>query len=253
MSPSGISFLIGYVCIFAAERMFGGNDMVRYALLGTGALLNAASLALRAMTLGKHPAATKAALGFYAVSILSLVLYAVGGKDTFEGMGFSAESAGQFETAVQALVPLLWVIGALPALAIDRTLSASPHSVHPRRLQTAIEGGLALAFGLGMLFPMNWLAKEYNERFDYGFYKTTSVGESTRSIVDNLTEPIRVVMFFPASNEVLPRSSPTSTGSRARTSRSRSWISPWPPSWPRSGRSRTTATSRSCAARPSRS
>jgi hypothetical protein len=203
MSPSGISFLIGYVCIFAAERMFGGNDMVRYALLGTGALLNAAALALRAMTLGKHPAATKAALGFYAVSIFSLVVYAVGGKDMIEGLGLSTESAGQVQTAVQALVPLLWFIGALPALAIDRTLNASPHSVHPRRLQTAIEGGLALAFGLGMLFPMNWLAKEYNERYDYGFYKTTAVGESTRSIVDNLTEPIRVVLFFPASSDVL--------------------------------------------------
>ena len=98
MSPSGISFLIGYVCIFAAERMFGGNDMVRYALLGTGALLNAAALALRAMTLGKHPAATKAALGFYAVSIFSLVVYAVGGKDMIEGLGLSTESAGQVQS-----------------------------------------------------------------------------------------------------------------------------------------------------------
>lgn len=203
MSPSGYSFLLGYAAIFLAERMFGGNDTVRYALLGAGGLGVLAAIALRARTLAAHASATKAALGFYALSLLSLVLYAVSGKDTLEGFGLSGDSLEHARTALQALIPLVWVTGALPALAIDRTLDASPRSVHPRRLRTAIEGGLALAFGLGMLFPINWLAQEYNERFDYGFFKTTAVGESTRSIVENLNEPIRVVLFFPASSEVL--------------------------------------------------
>ncbi|MES2644322.1 MAG: Gldg family protein [Myxococcota bacterium] len=203
MSPSGISYLIGFFAIFLAERMFGGNDVVRWSLLGIGGLLALGAVALRATTLSKHPAATKTALGFYVLSLSSLALYVAGGKAVVDGLGLSAESAEHMRTALQVLAPLVWFIGALPALAIDRTLNTSPQSVHPRRLQTAIEGGLILAFGLAMLFPMNWLAKEYNERFDYGFFKTTAVGESTRSIVDNLTEPIRVVLFFPASSEVL--------------------------------------------------
>ncbi|MDP2313309.1 MAG: Gldg family protein [Pseudomonadota bacterium] len=203
MSPSGISFLIGFFAIFLAERMFGGNDVVRWSLLGLGGLLSVGAVALRATTMQKHAAATKTALGFYLLALLSLALYVAGGKDMVDGMGLSTETSEQVRTALQALAPLVWLIGALPALAIDRTLYASPKSVHPRRLQTAVEGGLALAFGIGMLFPMNWLAKEYNERFDYGFFKTTAVGESTRSIVDNLTEPIRVVLFFPPSSEVL--------------------------------------------------
>ncbi len=203
MSPSGISFLVGFFAIFLAERMFGGNDVVRWSLLGIGGLLSLAAVALRATTLKKHAAATKTALGFYVLALLSLALYVAGGKDVVDSLGLSTESAEHLRTALQVLAPLVWLVGALPALAIDRTLYASPQSVHPRRLKTAVEGGLALAFGLAMLFPMNWLAKEYNERFDYGFFKTTAVGESTRSIVENLTEPIRVVLFFPASSEVL--------------------------------------------------
>ena len=203
MSPSGISFLVGFFAIFLAERMFGGNDVVRWSLLGIGGLLSLAAVALRATTLKKHAAATKTALGFYVLALLSLALYVAGGKDVVDSLGLTTESAEHLRTALQVLAPLVWLVGALPALAIDRTLYASPQSVHPRRLKTAVEGGLALAFGLAMLFPMNWLAKEYNERFDYGFFKTTAVGESTRSIVENLTEPIRVVLFFPASSEVL--------------------------------------------------
>jgi hypothetical protein len=203
MSPSGINFLIGYFAIFLAERMFGGNDVVRWSLLGLGGLLVAASFALRARTMGSHPKATRAALGFYGFSLSSLALYVLSDKEWIAAMGLTGDSADQAQVALQALAPLAWVIGALPGLAIDRTLSASPRSLHPRRLQTAIETGLVLAFGLGMLFPINWLAQETNERFDYGFFKTTTVGESTRSIVDNLNEPIRVVLFFPSSSEVL--------------------------------------------------
>lgn len=203
MSSSGISYLLGFCAIFMAERMFGGNDTVRFALLGVGGLLVVGALGMRGRTLAAHPKATKSALGFYLFSLLSLVTYAASGKDAIEALGLSGDGATHARVALQALTPLLWIIGALPAIAIDRTLDASPKSVHPRRLQTAIEGGLTLAFGLGMLFPLNWLAQEYNERFDYGFFKTTEVGESTRSIVENLNEPIRVVLFFPASSEVL--------------------------------------------------
>jgi hypothetical protein len=203
MSPSGILYLVGFFAIFMAERMFSTNDMVRWPLLGLGGLLLLGAMGVRAGTLKKHPTATKLALGFYALSLASIVLYVASGRDAIDGLGLTGDAASHVRVALQAIFPLVWVVGALPALAIDRTLHASPQSVHPRRLQTAVEGGLALAFGLGMLFPMNWLATEYNKRWDYGFFKTTEVGESTRSIVENLTEPIRVVLFFPASSEVL--------------------------------------------------
>ena len=204
MSTSGISFLIGYALVFLAERMFGTNDTVRFALLGLGGVLILGGFVLRLRTMAAHPAATRASLLFQGVSLLSLVVYGVSSRDMLsETFGFAGDSLDHARTLLSSAIPLLFVIGALPTLSIDRTLSASPRSVHPRRLGTAVEGGLVLAFGLAMLFPLNWLAQEYNKRFDYSFFKTTGVGDSTRSIVDNLTEPVRVVLFFPTSNEVL--------------------------------------------------
>jgi hypothetical protein len=201
MSPSATSYLIGAFLVFLGERMFEGTP--RYALDGVGALLVLVALGLRAASLGKHPAATKRALGFYAVSLLALVLYALSDRDMAARFGLEGESAARWRVALQALTPLVWAIGALPAIAIDRTLHASPHSVHPLRLRTALEGGLALALGLGMLFPINYLATEYNERFDYSFFKTTAVGPSTRELVENVDEPIRAVLFFPSASDVL--------------------------------------------------
>ena len=203
MSLSGICYLLGSFSIFLAERMFDGEAGVHWALVGMGALLALVAFVARARTLGEHPAATKLAIAFFAISMSSGVLYFASLRDSVVALGLTGDTATHVRTALQALVPLVWVLGALPALAIDGTLHASPRSVHPLRLRTALEGGLALALGLGMLFPMNWLAKEYNKRWDYGFFKTTQVGESTRTLVDGLAEPIRVVLFFPESSEVV--------------------------------------------------
>jgi hypothetical protein len=201
MSPSATSFLLGSFLVFLAERMF--DEGTRWALDGVGALLVLATFAMRASSLGRHPTATKRALGFYALAVGSVVTYALSTRGLAETLGLTGERGQQVRVALQALTPLVWLIGALPAISIDRTLHASPHSVHPLRLSTATEGGLVLAFGLGMLFPINWLAKELHVRKDYSFFKTTEVGASTRALVDGLDAPARVVLFFPTSSEVL--------------------------------------------------
>lgn len=203
MSSAGMLYLIGSFLIFLAERMFSGNDTVRWPLDLLGVALVGVALAARARSWGRHPRATQLAIGFFALSMSSVLFYVASMKDNVAMFGLEAETAKHVVVGLQALIPLVWFIGALPALAIDATLSASPHSVHPGRLRTALEGGLAVALGLAMLFPINYLASEHNERFDYGFFKTTSVGTSTRAAVDNLTAPIRVVLFFPPSSEVL--------------------------------------------------
>jgi hypothetical protein len=188
--------------------MFDGGDASKWGLIALGGLIAVVGVASRASSRKRHPAATRRALGFYVVSMLSFVVYQLSTRDVIDALHLQGDASTHLRVALQALVPLIWAIGAFPAVAIDRTLHASPHSVHPLRLKTATEGGLALALGLAMLFPINWLATEYNKRFDFGFTKTTAVGDSTRSLVANLTEPIRVVLFFPASSDVLPEIKP---------------------------------------------
>lgn len=200
---SATLFLVGSALVFLAERMFGGSAELRWPLLGLGVLLALAGIGMRARTLGRHPKATKQALAFYGLAAFALPVYFLGSREGGIALGLNGESLDRWRTALSALTPLVWLVGTLPAVAVDRMLDASPNAFHPRRLRTALDGGLTLAFGLAMLFPINWLAKEYNERWDFGFFKTTQVGESTRQLVENAPEPVRAVLFFPASSEVL--------------------------------------------------
>ncbi len=203
MNAPTILYLVGSSAIFLAERMFGGNDAVRWALLGLGGLLALLAVGGRLSTFERHPVATKLGVLFYAISMSAALFYVLQLKDVVDLFGFADDTAKELRVALQAAIPLAWLVGALPAFGINRTLAASPHSVHPLRVAAAWEGGLAVALGLGMLFPLNYLAHEHNERFDFGFFKTTKVGDATRKIVDSLTEPVRVVLFFPPSSDVL--------------------------------------------------
>ena len=203
MNPSTILYLIGSFSIFLGERMFEGSDPVRWTLDGLGVVVALSALASRAGSLSRHPSATRLALFFYAISMSSIVFYVLQQKDTVAAFGFAEDTTKQVRTALQVLIPLAWFVGALPAFGLNRTLAASPKSVHPLRVSAAWEGGLGVGLGVAMLFPLNWLAHEHNERFDFGFFKTTKVGEATHKAVDALNEPVRAVLFFPPSSEVL--------------------------------------------------
>lgn len=203
MNPSTILYLVGSFSIFLGERMFEGSDPVRWALAGLGVVTALAAVGSRLGSMARHPSATKLALLFYAISMSSIVFYVLQQKDVMGTLGLADDTTKQLRVGLQAMIPLAWVVGALPAFGLNRTLAASPHSVHPLRVKAAWEGGLAVALGLAMLFPLNYLAHEHNERFDFGFFKTTAVGDATKRAADALNEPIRVVLFFPPSSEVL--------------------------------------------------
>jgi hypothetical protein len=208
MNAATLLYVVGSFAIFLAERTLAGTDMVRFALLGLGGLCILMALGARTSSLGRHPVATKIGLGFTALSMSSGLFYLLQLKDVISTLGMEAEQQENLRTAFQALIPLVWVLGALPAFGINRTLAASPHSVHPLRVRAAWEGGLAVALGVSMLFPLNWLAHEFNHRWDFGFFRTTRVGEPTFAAVESLSEPVHVVLFYPPSSDTLNELTP---------------------------------------------
>lgn len=199
MSLASVLYLIGSFLFFSAERFFSTDDVLRYALWALSGLLSLMALGWVGARMGEHRRAATAALGFYGLSMASLLPYAMVVMDVFG----SDKGGRQLETAATAAIPLLWALGALPAMNLSRTIHANPKSVHPLRMLAAWEGGLAVALGLGMLFPINYLAQAHNEKWDFGFFRTTDAGEGTRLVVENLTDPMNVYLFFPANSEVL--------------------------------------------------
>ena len=208
MNPATIFYLLGSFSVFLAERMVHESDVGRYTLDGLGVVLVLASFGTRLGSLKRHPVATRIALQFTALSASSFLFYLLQSKMALEAMAFDHDTEKHVVTALHALIPLVWLVGALPAFSLNRTLAASPHSVHPLRTSAAWEGGLTVAFGLAMLFPLNWLAHETNEQFNFSFFKTTTVGDATRAAVEGLPEPVRVVLFFPTGSEVLTEVQP---------------------------------------------
>jgi len=203
MSLSALLFLLASAGGLLSERVFATNDMLHWPLLALSGLLFLMALGSRASSLRRHPKATRLALFFYALAGTSVLFYILQLRDTVDALGLTGDTAEHFRVAMQCAMPLFWLIGALPALGLDGTLNASPHSVHPLRLRMALDGGLGVAFGIAMLFPINYLANENNQRFDFGFFKTTGVGTATRNLVENLNEPMRAVLFFDPASEVL--------------------------------------------------
>lgn len=203
MSPSILLYLASSASVFLAERVYSGNDAVYWSLLALGALLFLGALGSRARTLSSHGAGTRMALVFYALSASSWLFYLASGRDALEAIGLSGDAQKHAGTVLEVASALFWTLGVFPAAALDNTLTASPRSLHPLRTRAAWQGGLTVALGLAMLFPLNYLADAHNEKFDWGFFKTTSVGTATHQIVDNLTDPVKVVLFFPPSSDVL--------------------------------------------------
>jgi hypothetical protein len=53
-----------------------------------------------------------------------------------------------------------------------------------------------------MLFPVNYLAHENNERWDHSYFKTATPGTATLGMVQNLTNPVDAYLFFPHTSDV---------------------------------------------------
>lgn len=206
MRPQGILYLVGMFAVLLGERLIGGDDPKRWGLTGVGLVMVLVSLVLTAKAMAAASAeqrpAHRAGLLGAVVGLSSLLVYAAQTDSALATLQLDEEAELRFTTAVQALIPLLWLAGTLPFLAVDRAIAASPVQMPVNRVRDAAMGALSVALGLSMLFPLNYLAAANNVRWDFGYFKTARPSDGTKALVDNLEEPMRAVLFFPQSSEV---------------------------------------------------
>jgi hypothetical protein len=62
--------------------------------------------------------------------------------------------------------------------------------------------GVSAALAIALMFPVNYLAKQHEKEWDVAYFRTTRPGESTLAIVRTLSEPMEVVLFYPAGSDV---------------------------------------------------
>ncbi len=105
--------------------------------------------------------------------------------------------------------------GAVPHLMIELVLGVARRGTfdlvgnhHPAEgveyLRVRDIGWSGLSIGLAAAFLMVTcnVANQKNIRRDVSYFKTSSPGDSTRAIAASTTEPIKILLFFPAVNEV---------------------------------------------------
>ena len=207
MSIFGLISLGGFLLLFLGERSFGTNDLVRWSLDGIGLSMVLVPLFMRSrlVAASTNPALRKARLSGLVLGLVALsglLLYALGADLVVDKLGFEDELAARWQVAFSCLWPLVLGLGLVPGLLVDRATGASPAAPHPARVRDAVDNGLTAMLAIALLFPLNFLASEFNHRWDLAYFKTTEPGTATAALVENLDEPIEVVLFFPAANDV---------------------------------------------------
>jgi hypothetical protein len=144
------------------------------------------------------------------LSLLGLVALAVYYVTTASGadrFGLSKLTAEKRDHAIE-LLRVLWIslltLAVVPQIFAETALRPMRRAERPearRVTAAAIAGGslaMVVVYGSLLVYASGGIQKKW----DYSYFKTSRPGESTLKIAQSITEPIRVVAFFPDVNEV---------------------------------------------------
>lgn len=208
MSLGAVIYLGGMLLVFAGQRLFAGDDSVQWivTLLGVGALGVAIGLRLRTLRATGEACLRlghRVALTFLLAGCGSLLIYLLTTGAVVEALGLEDEAERRWTGAFAALWPIVWLAGTLPMLVVDVAVQSSPVLIQPKRIRQALGHGVVAALGIALVFPVNYIAADHNERWDLAYAKTAAAGSATANIVASLEEPITVRVFQPPSSEVI--------------------------------------------------
>jgi hypothetical protein len=211
-SPGWATWILlgGLVALFLGERVFGHIPTARLVLSGAGlaALLSMTVWRARVFLGASGPARR----------VERLLLLGSAGCTVAVGLYFASTDAGlrllslapatpEGRARLGAALMVSWLIllGAslLPLLFAQWTAArGSDEAVEETRVREAAGGGLTVALAAALLFVVGYVAAERDVKWDVSYFRTSLPGTATESIVASLSEPLRVLLFFPDVNEV---------------------------------------------------
>ncbi len=146
----------------------------------------------------------------YVALLLSGVVYFLATKTGAGWIGMddlSAKGARKYDVVMTITAALLAAIAVIPAILMEFTVGEwtsenDEDAVELRRVREMGLSGLTIAFALALLMVTCNVAREKNIKKDVSYLKTSQPGESTRKVVGAMSDPVRVLLFFPELNEV---------------------------------------------------
>lgn len=214
---ASLVFGVGLAIIFFGERLFGYLPSGRTILTVIGVLAVLAMTGLRAFTTlrtsGARRAVERTLLFCQLGVILGLVLYALTTSWGVHLFSMTEKGAAKFHTIFTVLYAIVLVVSLVPMFMIEMSLgsalrdtidltSGGDEGVEYYRVREIGWSGLSIALATAFLMVTCNVAKERNVQKDVSYFKTSSPGDSTKRIAAASSDPIKVLLFFPASNEV---------------------------------------------------
>jgi ABC-type uncharacterized transport system len=206
-----VLFVAGLVLVFLGERVFSAITGARWVLTGGGFGLVVAYFALRIVGGNEGEPERRsvnrllAVFAFVAILALGIEFLTTEAGERLIGLAqATTEKRDRFEAIAIVTWITLLMVGTLPILFAEAALFPMRHAqrIEARRVLSAEAAGLTLALAAvyGGLFT--YAAGEFDIKADFSYFRTARPSESTKNIINNLSDPLKVVGFFPQLSDV---------------------------------------------------
>jgi gliding motility-associatede transport system auxiliary component len=204
-------YLGGLVLVLIGERVLSGLEKGSGAVTAFGVLAVVVSTALRFSpkfkSQGERASIERLLAVLSLLGLLALGLYYVTTDSGVERFGLAKLTSEKRDHAIE-LLRVLWIslltLSVVPQIFAETALRPMRRAERPesRRVKAAAMAGGALALVVVYGSLLVYASGGIKKRWDYSYFKTSRPGESTLKIAKSLSEPVRVVAFFPDVNEV---------------------------------------------------
>ena len=220
-SPWWLSLVlgIGLFLFFIGERLFGHESGVRGVMSMLGVVLVLGTTAVRVWTMlgttGARRRVERTLLVFHLGTVVALLLYALTTNWGLSKLSLTEAGATKFSTAATVLWAVIMFASTVPVLMIELSLGQALRTnfdvgaregdeagVEYYRVRDIGWSGLSVALASAFLMVTCQVASKRNVQRDVSYFKTAAPGESSRKIAAASADPIKVLLFFPATNEV---------------------------------------------------
>ncbi len=201
-------YAAGLVFFYLGERMFEASTVLRICFDALGAIAVLTGIGQRVRERGVSQDDLRAVIGrsllFMVAAVVAMALHWLAAEPLVSALGLADEGAHRYGVVVNCVWPILLGASLIPLLFVEISLlsSAAAPVLEVDRIHRSVEAGIVLALALALLFAVNYLASEHNVREDLSYSRTTAPGSATELLVESFSDPLRIVLFFPAANDV---------------------------------------------------
>lgn len=205
------AYLFSLLLLFVGERVVPSDDALRYAFsgLGVAGALATTLYRLRAVTggAGERRSVERILALLMGGGLLAIAVYFAttdAGRDLLGIAGLKAETRVRVTGAMTVGWIVLLAVSVVPLLFGEIAFAPmrSAERFEARRVRAATIAGATLAFAASYVALFTYAAGETDTKLDFSYYRTSRPGESTTNLAKTLTEPVEVLAFFPALNDV---------------------------------------------------